>query len=171
MHVTLGHEFVASYRCDLYYTKDPWVSGNYVFVVVSVQLYQNVHTILFVNEIKSETYPRYSRFYVDHEDYGARGDCAISRKVTGSIPNEVDFFSRPNPSSRNMTLRSTQPLTAMSTRKFLGDKDGRCIGLTNLAPSVSRLSRANVRVSTSHNPMAFTACYRDSFTFFFLLLS
>jgi hypothetical protein len=38
------------------------------------------------------------------------------------VPNEVDFFNLPNPSSRNMALGSTQPPTEMSTRKFPGGK-------------------------------------------------
>jgi hypothetical protein len=41
------------------------------------------------------------------------------------IPDEVVFFfSLPNPSSRNMALGSTQPLTEMSTRRFPGGKKG-----------------------------------------------
>jgi hypothetical protein len=35
-------------------------------------------------------------------------------------PDEVDFFNLPNPSSRNMALESTQPLTEMSTRNIPG---------------------------------------------------
>jgi hypothetical protein len=34
------------------------------------------------------------------------------------IPDEVDFFNLPNPSSRTMALGSTQPLTEMSTRNL-----------------------------------------------------
>jgi hypothetical protein len=34
------------------------------------------------------------------------------------VPDEVDFFNLPNPSSRTMALGSTQPLTEMSTRKL-----------------------------------------------------
>jgi hypothetical protein len=46
-----------------------------------------------------------------------------SRKVAGSIPDEViGFFNSRNPSSRTMTLRSTQPLTEMSTRNLPGGK-------------------------------------------------
>jgi len=42
---------------------------------------------------------------------------ATSRKVTGSIPDGViGIFHYHNPSDRNMTLESTQPLTEMSTR-------------------------------------------------------
>jgi hypothetical protein len=41
----------------------------------------------------------------------------------GSIPNEVnEFFNWRNPSSRTMTLWSTQPLTEMSTRNLPGGK-------------------------------------------------
>jgi hypothetical protein len=38
------------------------------------------------------------------------------------VPDEVDFFNLPNPSSRTMALGSTQPLTKMSTRNFPGGK-------------------------------------------------
>jgi hypothetical protein len=41
----------------------------------------------------------------------------------GSIPDEViEFFNRPNPSSRTMALGSTQALTEMSTRNPPGGK-------------------------------------------------
>jgi hypothetical protein len=44
---------------------------------------------------------------------------ATSRKVAGSIPDEViGFFNWPNPSSRIMALGSTQPLTEMSTKNL-----------------------------------------------------
>jgi hypothetical protein len=36
------------------------------------------------------------------------------------VPDDVDIFNLPNPSSRTMSLRSTQPLTEMSTRNFPG---------------------------------------------------
>jgi hypothetical protein len=46
---------------------------------------------------------------------------ATSRKVAGSIPDEViGFFSWPNPSSCTMALGSTQPLTETSTRNIPG---------------------------------------------------
>jgi hypothetical protein len=38
------------------------------------------------------------------------------------VPNEVDFFNLPNPSSRTMALGSTQLLTEMSTRNLPGGK-------------------------------------------------
>jgi hypothetical protein len=34
------------------------------------------------------------------------------------VPDEVEFFNLPHPSSRTMALGSTQPLTEMSTRNF-----------------------------------------------------
>jgi hypothetical protein len=45
--------------------------------------------------------------------------CAASRKVAGSILDEVNaFFNFPNPSSHNMALGFTQPLTEISTRNL-----------------------------------------------------
>jgi hypothetical protein len=38
------------------------------------------------------------------------------------VPNEMDFFNLANPSSRTMTLGSTQPLTQISTRNLPGGK-------------------------------------------------
>jgi hypothetical protein len=38
------------------------------------------------------------------------------------VPDEVSFFNLPNPSSRNMALGSTQPLTKISTRNLSGGK-------------------------------------------------
>jgi len=59
--------------------------------------------------------------------------CATSRKTVGSIPDSVTgIFRWQNPSGRTMFLGSPQPLTEMST---MGDKGGRCVGLTTLPPS------------------------------------
>jgi hypothetical protein len=88
----------------------------------------------------------------------------ISRKVVSSSPDEIiGFFNWPNPSSRTMVLGSTQPLTEMSTRNLPGGVKGdRCIKLTNLSPSVSRLCEP--RRLTTLWPSA--VCHRNSFTFF-----
>jgi hypothetical protein len=45
----------------------------------------------------------------------------------------LDLFNWPNPSSRTMTLGSTQPLTEMSTRNLPGDKGRAVCNVDNLA--------------------------------------
>jgi hypothetical protein len=49
------------------------------------------------------------------------------------IPDEVDFFSLPNPSSCTMARGSTQPLTEMSTRNLPGGKKRPARRADNLA--------------------------------------
>jgi hypothetical protein len=49
------------------------------------------------------------------------------------VPDEVDFFSLPNPSSHTMALESTRPLTEMSTRNLPGDKKQPAHRADNLA--------------------------------------
>jgi hypothetical protein len=49
------------------------------------------------------------------------------------VPDEVDFFNLPNPSSRTMALGSTQPLTEISTRNFPGGKKRPARRADNLA--------------------------------------
>jgi hypothetical protein len=49
------------------------------------------------------------------------------------IPDEVDLFNLPNPSSRTMALGSTQPLREMSTRKLAGGKKRPARRADNLA--------------------------------------
>jgi hypothetical protein len=43
------------------------------------------------------------------------------------------IFNLPNPSGRNMALRSTKPLTEMSTRNLLGGKERPARRADNLA--------------------------------------
>jgi hypothetical protein len=49
------------------------------------------------------------------------------------VPDEVDFFNLPNPSSRTMALGSTQPLTEMSARNLPGGKKRPARRTDNLA--------------------------------------
>jgi hypothetical protein len=49
------------------------------------------------------------------------------------VPDGVDFFNLPNPSSRTMALGSTQPLTEMSTRNLPGGKKRPAPRADNLA--------------------------------------
>jgi hypothetical protein len=99
-------------------------------------------------------YPKCQLHFMLYLTCGSEVGCGTMLQA-GSSPDEVDFFSvLPNPSSCPMALWSTQPLTEMSTRNFLGGvKGGRRIGLATLLPSVSRLYRQNVGASTSHIPM------------------
>jgi hypothetical protein len=58
---------------------------------------------------------------------------AASRKVAGLIPDGViKFFDLPKPSSCNVALRSTQPLSEMSTTNFPGGKGRRARKTDNL---------------------------------------
>jgi hypothetical protein len=81
------------------------------------------------------------------------------------VPDEVDIFKLPKPSSRIMALESTQPLTKMSTRNIPRGKNRPACRADNLAPSVNRLSRENVGASTSRNLKGLHGLYRDIFTF------
>jgi hypothetical protein len=48
------------------------------------------------------------------------------------VPDEVDFFNLPNPSSRTMAVVSTQPLIEMSTKNFPGGKKRLALRAENL---------------------------------------
>jgi hypothetical protein len=74
-------------------------------------------------------------------------------RIAGSIPNEViKFLNWPNPSSRTMALRSTQPLTEMSTRNLSGGK-GRTARKADILIAVWTDCLQNMGTSKSHNPM------------------
>jgi hypothetical protein len=80
---------------------------------------------------------------------------AANRKVAGSSPDEViGFLNWPNPSSRTMAMGSTQLLIEWVPGVFLGIKGDRRVGLTNLPPSMSRLSRKcwNHNISQPYGP-------------------
>jgi hypothetical protein len=80
------------------------------------------HSILVVTEKRTSDITKWSLFWESQEVHKYEEYYATSRKVAGSIPDDVGFFNSPNPSSRAMTLGSTQPLTEMSTRNLPGSK-------------------------------------------------
>jgi hypothetical protein len=49
------------------------------------------------------------------------------------VPEEVDFFNLPNPSSRTMALGSTQPPTEMRIRNFPVGKKRPALRVDNIA--------------------------------------
>jgi hypothetical protein len=85
-------------------------------------------------------------------------------RLRDRIPDEVDFFNLPKPSSRTMALGSTQPLTEMSTRNIPGGKGWPAHKADNLTticePTVYKMWEPQhltaLWVSTAH--------YRDTFT-------
>jgi hypothetical protein len=85
-------------------------------------------------------------------------------KSRDRVPMRWIFLNLRNPSSRTMAPRSTQPLTEMSTRNLPGGKGRparRAVNLTAICEPIVKTKCGSLDVS--HSPMAFTACYRDSF--------
>jgi hypothetical protein len=80
------------------------------------------------------------------------------------VPDEVDIFNLPNPSSRTMALELTQPDRYEYQECSWGVKRDRRVGLTTLQPSMSLMSE-NVGASTSRNPRGLHGLYRDNFIF------
>jgi hypothetical protein len=79
-------------------------------------LYCNVLRI-FARESIQHSHSYMNKIYVYIGHY------TTSRKVAGSIPVEfIGFFNLPNPSGLSMSLRSSKPVTEMSTRNLLGGK-------------------------------------------------
>jgi hypothetical protein len=91
---------------------------------------------------------------------------AVSRKITGSVPDEVVELSIDiNASSRTMALGSTQPLTEIFIRNIPGGK-----GRPELkADNFTAVCESNVlkiwEPRRLTNLWVSMACYRDSFTF------
>jgi hypothetical protein len=94
------------------------------------------------------------------------GHCATSRKVTGSSPDDViGFFNLPNPSSHTIALGSTRPLTETSTRNLPGCKGRPACKADNLTANCKPIFYKMWEPRRLTTLWAFTACYRNSFTF------
>jgi hypothetical protein len=83
------------------------------------------------------------------------------------VLDEVDTFSLPNRSGRTMALRSTDPLTEMSTRNLPEGKKWPARRTDNVWNG--RMSE-NVGASASHNPKGLHSVYKDNFTYYPLSL-
>jgi hypothetical protein len=95
---------------------------------------------------------------------GSKGCRVISTYMSISISDVViGFFSRPNPSSRTMALRSTQSLTEMSTSNLPGSK-----GLEARKPdNLTAICEPVVYMMWQFQCFTISwTSYRDSFTFF-----
>jgi hypothetical protein len=99
----------------------------------------------------------------EYKLWGARGSTVgwstmlQTERSPVRVPDEVDFFNLPNPSSRTMALKSTQPLTEMSIRNLPGGK--------------KRPARRADNLTAICEPIVYRKCgglhglYRDNFTF------
>jgi hypothetical protein len=87
---------------------------------------------------------------------------------SGKLPCIQQHFNWPNPSIRIMALGPTQLLTEMRSRNLPAGQRAadRCVRLTTLPPSVSRLSTKMWEPQRLTTQWASTACYRDTFNFF-----
>jgi hypothetical protein len=96
-------------------------------------------------------------YHYELESYG-KPAWWLSLTIIMGHADVIGFFNLPNPSSRTMTLGSTQPLTEMSTRNLPGGR--------------GRPASKDDKITANWEPRrlttlrASTVSYRDSFTFF-----
>jgi hypothetical protein len=92
---------------------------------------------------------------------------ATSWKVAGSVSLEITgFFKWPNPSSHTMAIVLTQPRTEMCTRNLPGSKRRPARKTDNLTAICGPIVQKMLQSRRLTTLWAYTACYRDSFTFF-----
>jgi hypothetical protein len=120
-----------------------------------------------MNKIVYKQYDAKIQYYYIERGHALR-HYATSRRVAGSIPDEVTgFFNSPNSFRRTMALGSTQVLTEITTWNLTGGKGrpGRKADkLTAICEPIDCLEKMwEPRRLT--NVWAFTARYRDSLNF------
>jgi hypothetical protein len=108
---------------NLYLALFHFLKQTYAYQITVLFVYVRVFSFQLMNQLTKFHETLYER-NVFEEHFSALffsfprlRHYATSRKVTGSSPDEVEFF---HPSSRTMVLGSTQPLTEMSTRNLPG---------------------------------------------------
>jgi hypothetical protein len=110
----------------------------------------------------------------DYTEYwGTRGSvfgwCTMLQAGRSSVrvPDEVDFFSWPNPSSHTMVLGSTQPITEISTRNFDGGKKWLARRTDNLAATCEPIVWKMWEPQPLATLRASTACTGITLPFFY----
>jgi hypothetical protein len=81
----------------------------------------------------------------------------------------LNFFNLPNPFSRTTAQGFTQPLTEMSTRRYLWGKARPARKADNLNAIYKPIDKIWDRQHLTAL-QACTACYKDSFTFLLVLI-
>jgi hypothetical protein len=86
------------------------------------------------------------------------------------IPDEVDFFNLPNPSSCTMALGATQTLTEMSTRNIPGGEGRPAHKADNLTAICEPIVYKMWEPQHLTTLWVSTARYRDTYTYLYLLV-
>jgi hypothetical protein len=105
------------------------MTGCYLFI--SNRRLQSIDYINTVRKLSNLT-----SFLRDTRQRSRLSHYATSRRVAVSSPDEVDFFSLANHSSRTMALESTEPLTEMSTCNLFGGRRVRADNLTAICKPI-----------------------------------